>query len=141
MSNVKIYKNGKLKLDSGTYWDYEEFKKLHGYYSIIDLLMKLLEDKIDLSQKIMQQHNFILSKEEKDIIAKKMEEYIEKDIHDFKEAEDLEDYINIYYKNKLYKMPFKRSELSLERKLLKAMSLYDKFNDPNNSNIIEIKFN
>lgn len=141
MSRIKIYKNGKCKLDAGTDWNYEKFKATHGYYSILDLMMKLLEDEINLSQKIKQQQNFILSKDEKDTITKIMEQYIDKDIQNFKEADDIEVHKNVVYKNKTYKAPIMRNHLSLERKLLKAISLYNQFDDPNNSDVIEIKFN
>lgn len=140
MSNIKIYKNGKLKLDTGFSKDYEKFKQEMGTYSIIGLLLKLLEDKPDLWNKIMQQTSFVLNNDEKNIVAKKMEEYIEKDIHNFREAEDLESYTNVVYKSKIYKAPYKRNILSLEKKLLLAISLYDKFNDPDNSDIVEIRF-
>lgn len=140
MSKIKIYKNGKRQIDAGFSKDYEKFKKETGVYSPIGLMLKLLESKPDLQNKIMLEQDFVLSKEEKDTITKKMEEYIEKDIHNFKEAEDLEIYKNVVYKNKTYKAPFKRSYISLERKLLSAISLYNQFNDPDNSDTIEFKF-
>ncbi|MGR3855311.1 hypothetical protein [Chryseobacterium indologenes] len=141
MAKITIYKNGKLALLSGFSKDYEKSKKDTGAYSIIDLMLKLLEDKPNLQNKVLQEQDFVLNKEEKDIIAKKMEEYIDKDLHNFKEADETEVYKNIIYKNKTYKAPFKRSYLSLERKLMLAISLYNKFNDPENSNVIEFRFN
>ncbi|KQS94317.1 hypothetical protein [Chryseobacterium sp. Leaf394] len=140
MARIKIYKNREWKIDAGTDWDYEKFKATHGYYTGIDLMMKLLETKPDLQNKIMLEQDFALSKEEKDTIAKRIEEYIEKDIRCFIEADETEIYKNVVYKNKIYKAPLMRSRISLEKKLLTAMSLYNQFNDPNNSDIIEFKF-
>ncbi|MGR3855307.1 hypothetical protein [Chryseobacterium indologenes] len=141
MANIRIYKNGKLKLSAGTDWDYEKYKQQAGYYSIIDLMLKLIEKDSQLIQKIKKEENFVLNKEEKDILAKRMEEYIEKDIRNFKEAQDNDVYISISYKNRMYKVPVKQNNSTLEKKLEKAMSLYNKFNDPENSNVIEFRFN
>jgi hypothetical protein len=140
MSRIRIYKNGEWKLDADFSKDYEKFKKETGVYSPIGLMLKLLESKPDLQNKIMLEQDFVLSKEEKDTIAKKMEEYIEKDIHNFIEAEETEVYKNVVYKNKIYKAPFMRSHTSLKKRLLSAISLYNKFNDLDNSDTIEFKF-
>lgn len=80
------------------------------------LLLKLLEGNPNVFQKMMKRQAFAVSREEKGFIVQKMEEYIEKDLQYFREAGDL------------------------ERKLMMAMSLHDKFNDPGNSDVVEIKF-
>ncbi|PXW07784.1 MULTISPECIES: hypothetical protein [unclassified Chryseobacterium] len=141
MARIIILKNGKRKIDAGTEWDYERFKAIHGYYSIINLMLKLLENEHKLFRKIRKEENFILNEEEKGILAKKLEEYIEKDIRNFKEAQDNDIYISIPYKNRMYKAPVKQNNSTLEKKLTKAISLYNQFNDPENSNIVEFRFN
>ena len=140
MARIIILKNGKRKIDAGTDWDYEKHKQQVGYYTIIDLMLKLLEDEHELFRKIRKEENFILNEEEKGILAKKLEEYIEKDIRNFKEAQDNDIYISIPYKNRMYKAPVKQNNSTLEKKLSKAISLYNQFNDPDESNIIEFKF-
>ncbi|MCY1659385.1 MULTISPECIES: hypothetical protein [Chryseobacterium] len=140
MSNITIYKNGELAITTGFSKDYEKTKRDIGVYSPIGLMLKILESKPELQNKIFQQQDFVLSKEEKDIISKKMEEYIDRDIHNFKEADETEVYKSIVYKSKTYKAPFKRSYLSLEKKLMPAISLYNLFNDPNDSDVVEFKF-
>jgi len=140
MARIIILKNGKRKIDAGTEWDYEKFKAIHGYYSIINLMLKLLEDEHELFQKIKKEENFILSKEEKDILTKKLETYIENDIKNFKNADELENYIKISYKDVFYRCATKLNDIILEKKLAKAISLYNQFNDPNDSNVIEFRF-
>lgn len=140
MARIIILKNGKRKIDAGTDWDYEKHKQQVGYYTIIDLMLKLIERDTMLFQKIKEGQNFVLSKAEKDILAKRMEEYIENDIKNFKEAQDNDIYISIPYKNRMYKAPVKQNNSTLEKKLAKAISLYNQFNDPDDSNVIEFRF-
>lgn len=140
MSNIIIYKNGKRKIDAGTDWDYEKFKKQHGYYSIINLMLKLLEDVPELSQKIKKEEDFVLNVEEKNILARKLETYIDKDIKNFKNEDELENHNKIPYKGIVYRCSAKASGTTLEKKLAKAMSLYNQFDDPDDSNIVEFKF-
>ena len=140
MGRIIILKNGKRKIDAGTEWDYERFKAMHGYYSIINLMLKLLEDEHELFRKIKREENFILSKEEKDILTKKLEAYIENDIKNFKNEDELENYIKISYKGVFYRCPAKANDITVEKKLAKAISLYNQFNDPENSNVVEFMF-
>jgi hypothetical protein len=140
MARIIILKNGKRKIDAGTEWDYERFKAMHGYYSIINLMLKLLEDEHELFRKIKKEENFILSKGEKDILTKKLEAYIENDIKNFKNEDELENYIKISYKDVFYRCPAKANDITIEKKLAKAISLYNQFNDPDDSNVIEFRF-
>ncbi|KFF09150.1 hypothetical protein [Chryseobacterium luteum] len=140
MSNIIIYKNGKRKIDAGTDWDYEKFKDQHGYYSIINLMLKLLEDVHELLQKIKKEEDFVLNVEEKNILARKLEAYIDKDIKNFKNEDELENHNKIPYKGIVYRCPIKANDSTLEKKLAKAISLYNQFNDPDGSNIVEFKF-
>lgn len=140
MAKVKVYKNGILELSAGFESDYEHFKKVNGHYSIIGLMMKLIEDNPNLSHKFHQQQNFIVDKEEKNIISKRIEEYIERDINNFKEAEELEKHKTYFYKGKPYKVKIKGSGSSLEKKILNGFILHYSFYDPDNSNSIEVRF-
>jgi len=140
MSTLRIYKNGELKSMFGFSSDYERFKELHGYYSSDGLLVILLKDSPELLQKINKKQSFSLSKEEKDILAKKLEGYIDKDINNFKNEDELENHNKIPYKDIFYRCPAKASGTTLEKKLAKAMSLYNQFDDPDDSNIVEFRF-
>jgi hypothetical protein len=103
-------------------------------------MLKLLEDVPELSQKIKKEEDFVLNVEEKNIFARKLETYIDKDIKNFKNEDEQENYNKIPYKGIVYRCPAKADGATLEKRLAKAMSLYNQFDDPDDINIVEFRF-
>lgn len=140
MKNLRIYRNEIFKSSDTFIEDYETFKNKTGYYPTNGLLVVLLGKENLLSKKIMKAENFILSKNEKMLISEALEKYIDSKISSFKNADESDVYTKIIYKGKKYLCPVKDPDSHLERQLTKSMSLFNKFHDPNDEDIVEIKY-
>lgn len=136
-----IYRNDKARLLTGFSFDYEGFKNKTGVYPTNGLLVVLLGEENPLSKKIMKAENFILNKNEKELLANVLEKYIEPKIKGFRNGNPLEDPCSkVIYKGMFYYANAKGVTYKTERNLLRIMSLYNCFYDPEDKNIVEIKY-
>ena len=140
MKDLSIYKNNIFILSETFLEDYETFYKKTGHYVINAFLIILLGKENPLSIKIMKAQNFILNKLEKDLLSSVLEKHIDSESPSFRNASDKDIYVEITYKEKKYLANSKHPEFKKEKNLVRAMSLYNKFYDPKDENVIEIRF-
>ena len=142
MKNFDIYKNDKAKLLTGFSTNYEEFKEKTGKYPINGLLIVLIGKENPLSIKIMKAENFILKKDEKKLLCSVLEKHIDPQIKDFRNGNPQEDpCVNAFYKGAQYFANTKGATNQKERDILSAVGLYNCFNDPDDNDIVEIRYN
>jgi hypothetical protein len=141
MISLRIYRNNVLKRSETFKEDYEDFKKNTGHYVTNGFLVVLLGKENPLSKKIMKTENFVLSKVEKKLLTELLEKHILPQIKDFRSGDPLEDPCHkVVYKGKQYFANAKGVTYKKERDILRAMSLYNCFYDPEDKDIVEIKY-
>jgi len=139
MKDFNIIRNNKAKILTGFSSNFEKIKEKTGKYPINGLLVVLLGEENTLSMKIMKAENFILTKDEKILISKVLERHVDPQIIDFRNGNPaLDPCKNVFYKEKQYIANLKGLTYEKERDIVSAMSLYNCFNDPEDTDVIEI---
>lgn len=140
MKDFNIYRNNEVKLTSGFSSDYEKLLRETGSTTVNGLLVTLIGKETSLAKKIMNGQNFILDKSEKKTISEVLEKHIDPKLNGFRNANEDDPYSKVIYKGKTYRSNTKGLDFQSERDLVRAMSLYNKFFDPNDEDIIEIRY-
>jgi hypothetical protein len=141
MIDLEIYRNNIFKRSETFKEDYEDFKKNTGHYVINGFLVVLLGKENPLSKKIMKVENFVLSKAEKKLLSELLEKQISVQIKDFRNGDPKEDpCLKVVYKGKQYFANAKGITYQKERDIVSAMRLYNYFYDPDNKDVVEIRY-
>ena len=136
-----IYRNDKARLLTGFSIDYESFENKTGVYPTNGLLVVLLGKENSLSKKIMKAENFVLSKDEKKTLSELLEKHIASQIKDFRNGDPKEDPCHkVVFKGKQYFANAKGVTYQNERDIVRAMSLYNYFYDPEDKDVVEIRY-
>ena len=141
MKDFNIYRNNEAKLFSGFSMNYENFKEKTGVYPINGFLVVLLGKENAFSKKIMKAENFVLTKTEKELLCTALEQHIESKFKGFRNSSEEQDVcIKVTYKGVTYFANAKDTSFQPERDIITAMSLYNKFYDPEDKSVIEIRY-